>query len=629
MRRPDPESPPAAGRTTARPAAPALGIELVWAGKYDAQGRRREPELPAPAPPIDPLERWGAAGGEGNLLLAGDNLLALAALLPAYRGRVQLIYLDPPFDTGTDHTMRVPVGAGNGHRQRLGQGKSGTGHVELVAYRDAWGSGEGSYLQMMYERLTLMRELLQPSGVLALHCDWRSHAALRLVLDEVFGAERFLNEIVWHYYNKYSAGTRCLPRAHDSILLYARGPRPALNELRLPRETPSRQLVRENVDGVLRNARDADGRLRYRLASDRKADDVWRIPQLQPASAEWSGYSTQKHHALLERIVALASREGDLVADLFCGAGTTLAVAERMGRRWIGCDLGALALHTTRKRLLRARSGSADEPSGFAVASLAGAARQRWLEREFGGDVGACRRHVLEAFGAEAPPARPGSPGGQGPALHGRLDDAPVALPELDGPCTAEHALAAARLAQALGARRLVLLASVYDARFWCGVTPWIKRHGMEVLPLLMPDALVTPAGNAPPVFRSLPRLEAQLDSVPEAPGRQALRLTAYRPGPARAAWSGTWLAAPEQGDDALAWLDGWSVDPAWRPGKPFQHGWWDVRTPHKRALADRSVPLPRNGGQPCVLATDVWGLATLHALAGGAPGRVRGRTPH
>ncbi|HEX9844632.1 MAG TPA: hypothetical protein VGC20_17865, partial [bacterium] len=135
MRRPDPESPPAAGRTTARPAAPALGIELVGAGKYDAQGRRREPELPAPAPPIDPLERWGAAGGEGNLLLAGDNLLALAALLPAYRGRVQLIYLDPPFDTGTDHTMRVPVGAGNGHRQRLGQGKSGTGHVELVAYR--------------------------------------------------------------------------------------------------------------------------------------------------------------------------------------------------------------------------------------------------------------------------------------------------------------------------------------------------------------------------------------------------------------------------------------------------------------------------------------------------------------
>ncbi|HKI98966.1 MAG TPA: site-specific DNA-methyltransferase [bacterium] len=615
--------------------------EFVWEGKYDAQGRRREPVLPPEPPRPELSEAWAPADMEldsphaaPNLLLAGDNRLALAALLATHRGQVQLIYIDPPFDTGTDHTMRVPVGAGGGHRQRAADVDDAAAgdnrHLELVAYRDAWGAGAGSYLQMMYERLRLMRELLSPSGVLALHCDWRSSAALRLVLDEVFGPERFLNEIVWHYYNKYSAGVRCLPRAHDTILLYARGPRPALNELRLPRENPTRQLVRQSVNGVLRNARDAQGHLRYRMVHDRKGDDVWRIPQLQPASREWSGYSTQKHHDLLARIVALASREGDLVADFFCGSGTTLAVAERMGRRWIGCDQGTMALHTTRKRLLNARAAAPAEvaaapaaPPPFVTASLAPEARREWYAREFGGDAAACRSHLLLALGAQ-PLAK-----GRGPkpaALHGWLDGAACAVPVLDptaptSTCTAEHALAAGRAAQALGAQRLVLLAWQYDAGFWSGVQPWAQPAGMEIVPLLVPEALVTPAGSAPPVFRALPRLEARAQvargRAKTAPGshRVTLQLVAFRPGPSRPAWSDAWDALPEAGKDPLQWLDGWSVDPAWRPDAPFRHAWWDFRTPHARDLATRSAALPGGAGQPCVLATDAWGQATLHAV--------------
>jgi hypothetical protein len=607
--------------------------EFVWEGKYDADGRRREPALLQPPPSLEPAERWPGPAWDApgsadpppapNLLLGGDNLLALAALLPAYRGQVQLIYLDPPFDSGAAYPLRVPLGAGGAHRAGRG---TGAGHLELVAYRDAWGSGADSYLQRMYERLVLMRTLLRESGVLCLHCDWRSHAPLRLLLDEVFGPERFLNEIVWYYYNKYSPGRRHLPRAHDSLLLYARGARPALNALRLAREAPGQQLVRKSVNGVLRNARDAQGRLSYRTVLDRKADDVWRIPQLQPASREWSGYGTQKHHALLERLVALTSREGDLVADFFCGSGTTLAVAERMGRRWIGCDQGALALHTTRKRLLRARDprppsrrsarGGVAEPvvrAPFAVVSLADAARRAWRQREFGSDTGAYRRHLLEALGAE-----PAQPYASWP--DGWLDGAPCVLPELDAPCTPAHALTATRAARQAGATRLFLLAWDYDPRFWSALDGG-ERAPLERVPLIIPEALTSPAGNAPAVFRALPRLELQGEvSRPhdpdEEPGRNRVTLTlrGHAPGPARPAWSGRWEPPPALAGEPLALLDGWALDPAWRPGAPFRHDWWSVRTPHGRALAERSEPLPLNGGQPCVMAMDVWGLVTLHA---------------
>ncbi len=290
-----------------------------------------------------------APQGWHNRLVLGDNLALLQSLQSGplreqieAAGGLTLIYIDPPFNADSDFVLRQPVGERHPDNAVLTQ----------HAYRDRWPGGLAAYLAMMQERLVLMHELLAEQGSIYVHCDWRVQAHLRLLLDEIFGPARFINEIVWHYYNKYSAATACLPRAHDTILAYAKSGRHVLNPLRLPREQPRRQLVRENVNGTLKNARDADGKLQYRTVSDKKADDVWAIPQLQPASGEWSGYETQKHPALLERIVNLASNPGDLVADFFCGTGTTPVAAQRLGRRWLGADLGPHGIRIARKRLL-------------------------------------------------------------------------------------------------------------------------------------------------------------------------------------------------------------------------------------------------------------------------------------
>lgn len=338
--------------------APPEEPELVWPGKYsdeqpsgttfDVVERVQGPEpldgLSNPASGAQALHPWR------NRLFWGDNTDAMAALSTGRlhreieaAGGIRLIYIDPPFNVGADFECSLALGDGAGSEAR---------RIKARAYRDSWGAAGAPYLSMMYGRLRQMHDLLAEEGSLYLHCDWRSSSMLRLLLDEIFGCEGFVNEIVWYYYNKYSAAKRCLPRAHDTIWVYSKTGKHTLNPLREPREEPQRQLVRKNVGGVLKNARDAQGRLIYRTVTDKKCDDVWRIPQLQPASAEWSGYGTQKHHALLERIILTASNPGDLIADFFSGSGTTLAVAQRLGRRWIGCDAGQLAIHTTRKRLL-------------------------------------------------------------------------------------------------------------------------------------------------------------------------------------------------------------------------------------------------------------------------------------
>jgi DNA modification methylase len=171
-------------------------------------------------------------------------------------------------------------------------------------------------------------------------------------LDEIFGEKRFVNNIVWYYYNKYSAGKKNLPRAHDDILVYSKTNNYSFNEIRIPREKPRKQLKRRMVNGVLKNVKDERGHVIYRTVIDKKLDDVWRIPCLQPASKQWMGFPNQKHHILLERIIRLASNKNDIIADFFCGSGTTLYAAEKLGRRWIGADISEYAIYLTRKRLL-------------------------------------------------------------------------------------------------------------------------------------------------------------------------------------------------------------------------------------------------------------------------------------
>ncbi|MHA1149772.1 MAG: DNA methyltransferase [Promethearchaeota archaeon] len=271
-----------------------------------------------------------------NKLFWGENLEVLYYLLNNYENKIDLIYVDPPFFSGSNYHIQVK--------------EEGKGY-ETVAYHDHWNKELDSYLQMLYERIILFRELLSDKGILFMHLDWHASHYIKLILDEIFGQNRFLNNIVWYYYNKYSSGKKALPRAHDDILVYTKTENYKINEIRIPREKPIRQLKRVMVNGVLKNAKDQNGKVIYRTVTDKKLDDVWTIPCMQPASKEWTGYPTQKHHDLLERIILLGSNKGDLIADFFCGSGTTLLAGERLERRWIGADVSKYAIYLTLKRL--------------------------------------------------------------------------------------------------------------------------------------------------------------------------------------------------------------------------------------------------------------------------------------
>lgn len=378
-------------RSTGRRAPPSVrvvagqGPQLWWPGRRgtdDAQGPRSGASGPSvPAPTLRTLERVepdrvapdavGAARASpdgaapsADRLVRGDNARVMQALLPELRGQVDLAYIDPPFDLGIDHKMRVASGAG-------GRGE------EVVAYRDRFGTGGTAYLEMLWERLVLVRELLADTGSLLVHCDWHQSHLIRTLLGELFGARHFVNEIVWWYYNKIQGNVGRFAANHDVILWFRKGDSFTFHPQHEARERPVRQLVRvwDREKRALVNARDALGRVHYRESATRSLGDVWRLPMLQPADRrENTGYATQKPEALLERIVRAASNEGELVVDVFCGSGTTAAVAARLGRRWLAVDAERLAVHVARKRLIGVQSALGDAALPFEICDLAGAA---------------------------------------------------------------------------------------------------------------------------------------------------------------------------------------------------------------------------------------------------------------
>ncbi len=207
-----------------------------------------------------------------------------------------------------------------------------------------------AYLIMMASRLIELKRVLKPTGSIYLHCDPTASHYLKMLMDTLFGSRNFHNEIVWHYYNKYGRGTRVFGRNYDQILFYAFD-NYTFNPQREKRDKPTKQLVRENVDGVLKNKRDENGKLMYRIAKDKKVDAVWRIPCLQPASKQYLGYPTQKHIALLDRIIKASSNPGDIVLDPFCGCATTLVAAHNLERQWIGIDISPKAVDLVQIRL--------------------------------------------------------------------------------------------------------------------------------------------------------------------------------------------------------------------------------------------------------------------------------------
>jgi DNA modification methylase len=512
-------------------------VELVWNGKtrevctailpFQTLEHIDEPRKEKSADEELALDRGGRqVKGWTNKLIWGDNKLILSSLKSgALRrqiedaGGLKLIYIDPPFDVGADFSMDIEIGGETFHKE--------PNLLEQIAYRDTWGRGADSFIAMIYERLILMRDLMHPEGSIYVHCDWRVNAYIRAILNETFGVANFLSEIIWRRSSSTGSSkalSNKFPSNHDTMLFFVRDS---------SRYVYHRQYVPYS-DEYLRRFKhdDKDGRGLYRISdlntysaatlvrlrAENKlvdptspganygykrylsetdgvvVDDVWAdINFVNPMADEGTGYSTQKPEALLERILKASSDPGDLVADFFCGSGTTAAVAEKLGRKWIATDLGKFGIHTTRKRLIGVQRElkAAGKPfRAFEVLNLGRYERQAYLnvgatlsarkkadalarkEREF-------RDLILKAYRAE-----PLTDAGFFHGKHGGrlVVVGPINLPV--GRLFVEEVITECRKR---GASRVDVLAFEFEMGLFPAVLDDAKRKGIDLAPKTIP----------------------------------------------------------------------------------------------------------------------------------------------
>lgn len=304
--------------------------ELIWHGKRPYYSTQYYPAKLCESY-IDNNIEWK------NKLFWGDNLQVMSHLIKDYKGKIDLIYIDPPFDSKTDYKKRIEL-----------HGKSKKYSFEEKQFSDTWVNDD--FLQFMYERLIIMHELLSDKGSIYLHCDWHKSHHLRMIMDEVFGSENFVNEIVWHY---SGAGTPkgCWAKRHDNIFLYSKTSKYTFNADDI--RTDYSVATIERVSHTLNNIRNGIDYGTYTLNPLGKyPEDVLDIPIEAPSANVRTGYPTQKPETLIERIIKASSKPGDLIFDCFMGSGTTQTVAMKLGRRFIGADINLASIQTTTKRLL-------------------------------------------------------------------------------------------------------------------------------------------------------------------------------------------------------------------------------------------------------------------------------------
>lgn len=306
---------------------------------------------------VSETERHGD-NPDGNLIIHGACLSACAYLKD--RGiSIDLVYIDPPFASGADYAKKVYVRRNPKVAEAIRQAETKLDNEDAKVfdekmYGDIW--DKERYLNWMYENLMAIRSVMSDNASIYVHLDYHIGHYVKILMDEIFGEDNFVNEIIWHYYNKMPDQRKPLfTRSHDNILVYSKNSgEQTFNIQREQRETVVKQLVRTKVNGKMINARDEDGNVMYRESSDRIVDDVWRMSMLQPADKEEPvDYATQKPEALLERIIKASSNEGLVVADFFEGSGVTAAVANKLGRKFISGDINLNSIQTTRDRLVK------------------------------------------------------------------------------------------------------------------------------------------------------------------------------------------------------------------------------------------------------------------------------------
>ncbi len=564
-------------------------VELVWPGKYNEDGALKEvPRVSLPFQVIETVNESRATreaakrpgnlslfdvyeGKEGdtfeegwrNKLIWGDNLLVMGSLLEKFAGKIDLIYIDPPFATGADFTYTAPIGESG---EKVFKEQS---IIEEKAYRDTWGSGLATYLSMLIPRLSLARDLLRDRGCIYIHLDWRVDAYARLMLDEIFGKAGFMNEISWCYTAPGNI-KNWYPRRHDTLLLYTKGDADNhehvfnYNNIRVPTEQHSQgKGWSDNWDP----ARQSE--------LGKVPEDWW--PDITPVGRihkELVGFPTQKPEKLLKRVLEASSNPGDLVADFFCGSGTTLAVAEKLGRRWIGCDLSRWAIHVTRKRLLEIEGAKP-----FEVLNLGKYERKYWMGATFGGKKDEQRTiyeyiaFILKLYGAQP------LPGTQ--HLHGKKGKAMVHIGAVDAPVTIDEVNAAIEECLAVDQSELHVLGWEWEM----GMSPYIvqeaKRRGIKLLLLTIPrEVMEQQAVDKGDIkFFELAHLEVKVN---KAEGRKVtVELTDF-------AFPYADLIPEDVREKITKWsdyVDYWAIDWDFR-NDTFMQGWVAYRTRKNRKLS-------------------------------------------
>jgi adenine specific DNA methylase Mod len=356
-------------------------------------------ELVQPAKETSTLyrSRTNQNGDAGNRLIYGDNLLVMQALLagnesqnlPSMRGKIDLIYIDPPFDSKADYRTKIHL-PGTDIEQKPTV-------IEQFAYSDTWKDGTVSYLRMLYPRLALMKELLADTGSIYVHIDWHVGHYVKILMDDIFGKDNLINEVIWHY-KRWSNVANTYQKMHDTLLFYRKSYEYFFNILYQAYAHPEwiEDTVRGFVDGKLVRLKDNDGNYIKREKENKgvPVHDVWEdVNFIGPTSSERLGYGTQKPEALLDRILKASCPEKGIVADFFAGSGTTGAVAERLGMRWIMSDIGKPACMIMRKRLIDQDSKS------FLYQSIGDYQKEQFEKSEFR-RISDLAQVVLSLYGA-------------------------------------------------------------------------------------------------------------------------------------------------------------------------------------------------------------------------------------
>lgn len=299
------------------------------------------------------------ANAKQNKVIRGECLSA-CAYLKEQGIQVDLVYIDPPFASGADYAKKVYIRRNPLVARAIEQAENELDIEELRTfeekmYGDVW--DKERYLNWMYENLMAIKSVMSDTASIYVHLDWHIGHYVKILMDEIFGEDNFRNEIVWFYPNKMSRNENDFARAHDSIFLYNNDRNNSIfNEVKITRDQPVKQSKRVWVDKKNMRARDEEGNIIYELSYETKANDVWSIPYVASTDSQRVDYATQKPEALLERIIQASSNEGMVVADFFGGSGVTAAVANRLGRRFIHCDIGINSIQTVRDRLKAANA---------------------------------------------------------------------------------------------------------------------------------------------------------------------------------------------------------------------------------------------------------------------------------